>query len=89
MYLLLSKVSGNLDGRPLLLLEKPDSLVLHGVIDAMVAWFPAFAVHDVTLGRFPVITPIMTTIALYFARNGGWTDIYCLGDVFFLRSVLE
>ena len=67
MYLLLSKIAGNLDWRPLLLLKKSDSFGLHGVIDAVIAWFPAFAVHDVTLSRFPVITPIMTAVALYFA----------------------
>lgn len=67
MYLLLSKIAGNLYGRPLFLLKKADSFVLHGITDAVVAWFPAFAVHDVTLSRFPVITPIMTAVALYFA----------------------
>ena len=40
---------------------------------------------NVTLSRFPIITSIMTTVALYFAWNSGWTDIYA----FFLRSVLE
>ena len=83
MLLLLSKIAWYLNGRPLLLGEEPDSFVLHTVINAAIARFLVFAVCNITLSRFPIIMPIVYTITLYFAWNGGWTDIYCLGNVFF------
>ena len=67
MLLLLSKIAGNLNGRPLFFFKESDSFVLHGIINTVIAWFPAFAVYNVTLSRFPIIMPIMTTVALYFA----------------------
>ena len=67
MFLLLRKIAGNLNGRPLFFFKESDSFVLHSIINAVIARFPAFVVHNVTLSRFPIIMPIMTTVALYFA----------------------
>ena len=45
MLLLLSKIAGNLNGRPLFFFKESDSFVLHRIINAVIARFPAFAVH--------------------------------------------
>ena len=45
MFLLLRKIAGNLNGRPLFFFKESDSFVLHSIINAVIARFPAFAVH--------------------------------------------
>ena len=67
MLLLLSKIAGNLNGRPLFFFKESDSFVLHTVINAAIARFLVFAVCNITLSRFPIIMPIVSTITLYFA----------------------
>ena len=45
MFLLIRKIAGNLNGRPLFFFKESDSFVLHRIINAVIARFPAFAVH--------------------------------------------